>query len=124
MKLFPGITPAVVRTMLRTPDLQGIVLETYGSGNAPTEDWFLNALQEAIGRGTVIMDVTQCMAGAVKLRQYEASVGMERLGVISGHDITVEAAVTKMMYILGNYGHNREQVKHLLATAIRGEMTN
>lgn len=124
MKLFPGITPAVVRTMLRTPDLRGVILETYGSGNAPTGSWFLNALQEAIGRGTVILDVTQCMAGAVKLRQYEASVGMEKLGVVSGRDITIEAAVTKMMYILGNYGDDPVLVKHALSIPIRGEMSD
>lgn len=122
LKLFPGITDAVVHSVLRTPGLRGVILETYGSGNAPTGTWFLNALQEAAARGTIIMDVTQCKAGAVKLKQYEASVGMERLGVVSGHDITIEAAVTKMMYLLGNYGDDPKLVKRCLAEDIRGEL--
>lgn len=123
LKLFPGITSSVVNAVLHTPNLRGVILETYGSGNAPTGDWFLDELREAIERGILIMDVTQCKAGAVKLKQYEASVGMERLGVLSGHDITIEAAVTKMMYILGSYGNDRDLVHRLMDISLRGEMT-
>lgn len=123
LKLFPGITSSVVKALLRTPDLRGVILETYGSGNAPTGHWFLDELKDATDRGILIMDVTQCKAGAVKLKQYEASVGMERLGVLSGHDITIEAAVTKMMYILGNYGNDRNMVRRLMEASLRGEMT-
>ncbi len=123
LKLFPGITSSVVNAVLSTPNLRGVILETYGSGNAPTGAWFLDVLREAIDRGILIMDVTQCKAGSVKLKQYEASVGMERLGVLSGHDITIEAAVTKMMYILGSYGNDRALVRRLMETSLRGEMT-
>ncbi len=123
LKLFPGITPAVVRSILHTPDLRGVVMETYGSGNAPTENWFLDTLQEAIDNGIIVMDVTQCKTGAVQLKQYAAGSGLEERGVISGHDITVEAAVTKMMYLLGNYGDDLAMVRHYLATSIRGEMS-
>lgn len=123
LKLFPGITEGVVRSVLNTPDLHGVIIETYGSGNAPTERWFIDALAEAIGRGVVVLDVTQCKAGSVKLRQYAASCDLDRIGVIGGHDITVEAAVTKMMYLLGNYGEDRNRVCQLLNENMRGEIT-
>ena len=121
LKLFPGITPDVVGAVLNTPGLRGVVIETYGSGNAPTEPWFIEALQKAVERGIVILDVTQCKAGAVKLRQYAASVDLDRIGVIGGHDITIEAAVTKMMYLLGNC--SPDEVRHYLNCSIRGELT-
>lgn len=123
LKLFPGITPAVVRSLLATPDLQGVVIETYGSGNAPTEKWFIDALEEAINRGIIVLNVTQCKAGAVKMRQYAASCDMDRLGVVSGHDITVEAAVTKLMYLLGIHPEDKERVKCRLEQSLRGELS-
>ncbi|MBR1516801.1 MAG: L-asparaginase 1, partial [Bacteroidales bacterium] len=123
LKLFPGITASVVRSVLGSPDLQGAIIETYGSGNAPTEPWFIDAVAEAINRGVVVLDVTQCKSGAVKLRQYAASCDLDRIGVIGGHDITVEAAVTKMMYLLGNYGDDHDKVKRLLGENIRGEIS-
>ena len=123
LKLFPGITPSVVHAVLGTEDLQGVVIETYGSGNAPTEKWFIDALEEAIGRGVIVMNVTQCKAGAVKMRQYAASCDMDRIGVVSGHDITIEAAITKMMYLLGCYPDDKEHIKRRLEQCIRGEMT-
>ena len=123
LKLFPGITPAVVESLLNSPGLRGAIIETYGSGNAPTEDWFINAIQRAIERGVVVLDVTQCKAGAVKLCQYAASCDLDRIGVIGGHDITIEAAVTKMMYLLGHCGDDTEEVKRLLGQSIRGEIS-
>ena len=123
LKLFPGITPSVVNTIVNTPDLQGLIIETFGSGNAPTEPWFIDALQHALDRGIIVFNVTQCKAGAVQMRQYQASCDMDRICVIGGHDITVEAAVTKLMYLLGNFSDDKDKVRDRLAKSIRGEIS-
>lgn len=123
LKLFPGIGPEVVKAVLNAPDLQGVVIETYGSGNAPTDSWFISALEEAIRRGIIVLNVTQCKAGAVKMRQYAASCDMDRIGVVGASDITIEAAITKMMYLLGNYPDDKERVKMRLSQSLRGEIT-
>lgn len=123
LKLFPGIGPEVVNAVIGTPGLQGLVIETYGSGNAPTDKWFISALEKAIHDGIIVMNVTQCKAGAVKMRQYEASCDMDRIGVIGAGDITIEAAITKMMYLLGNYPSDKEHVKMRLSQSLRGEIT-
>ena len=123
LKLFPGIGEAVVRSVLGTSDLQGVVVETYGSGNAPTDQWFISALDEAIKRGVIVMNVTQCKAGAVKMCQYAASCDMDRIGVVGAGDITIEAAITKMMYLLGNYPGDKEHVRLRLSQSLRGEIT-
>ena len=123
LKLFPGITPSVVKAIVRTPDLQGLIIETFGSGNAPTEPWFIEALQEALDRDVIVFNVTQCKAGAVQMRQYQASCDMDRIGVIGGHDITIEAAVTKMMYLLGNFSNDKDKVRDRLSKCLRGEIS-
>ena len=123
LKLFPGIGPEVVNAVLHAPGLQGVVIETYGSGNAPTDEWFISALDDAIRRGVIILNVTQCKAGSVKMRQYAASCDMDRIGVIGGGDITLEAAVTKMMYLLGAYPDDRQHVRDRLGMSLRGEIT-
>ncbi len=123
LKLFPGILPAAVESVLQTPDLQGVIIETFGSGNAPTEPWFINALKDAIDRGVIVLNVTQCKAGSVQMCQYQASCDMDRIGVIGGHDITFEAAVTKMMYLLGNFPDDKQKVRDRLAKSLRGELS-
>lgn len=123
LKLFPGIGPDVVNTLLHTPNLQGVVIETYGSGNAPTDTWFINALDDAIKRGIIVMNVTQCKAGSVKMRQYAASCDMDRIGVIGGGDITLEAAITKLMYLLGNFPDSKDHVRERLSQSLRGEIS-
>lgn len=123
LKLFPGIMPEVVRAVVQAPGLRGIVIETYGSGNAPTEAWFLDCLRDAIARGIVLLDVTQCKSGAVKLGQYAAGYTLEQIGVIGGHDITIEAAVTKMMYLLACCGDDTARLYRLLASNLRGELS-
>ena len=123
LKLFPGITPTVVQSVVRTPDLQGLIIETFGSGNAPTEKWFIDALQEALDKGVIVLNVTQCKAGAVQMRQYQASCDMDRIGVIGGQDITIEAAVTKMMYLLGSFPDDKAKVRDRLWRCLRGEIS-
>jgi len=100
LKIFPGISRQVLESVLCIPDLEGIVLETYGAGNAPTKDWFIDALKNAIERGVKIVNVTQCWGGSVDMNKYENGVALRKIGVVSGHDITTESAITKMMVLL------------------------
>ena len=123
LKLFPGIGPEIVNSVLHTPELQGVVIETYGSGNAPTDEWFISALDDAIRRGIIVLNVTQCKAGSVKMRQYAASCDMDRIGVIGAGDITIEAAIAKMMCLLGEYPDDKAHVKMRLSQSLRGEIT-
>lgn len=120
LKLFPGISEQVVSAIISIPNLKGIVLETYGAGNAPTADWFLNIVQRAIQKGIHIINVTQCSAGSVIMGQYETSTSMQALGVISGKDITTEAAVTKLMFLLGQ--NSASDFKHQFESSLRGEI--
>lgn len=122
IKIFPGINASVVESVLNTPGLRGLVLETFGSGNAPTSKWFLDALQRAIDKGIIIMNVTQCLAGSVEMWRYETGIHMLDMGLVSGYDITTEAALTKLMYLLGNYQDPLE-IKNLLNKSLRGEIS-
>lgn len=122
VKIFPGMNESMLTAILNIPNLKGMVLETYGSGNAPTEEWFISALKKAIKSGLHIVNVTQCFGGSVSMGQYETSTSLKSIGVISGKDCTSEAAITKMMYLLG------QQVapnafKTIYETSIRGEMS-
>ena len=121
LKLFPGITEAVVQSIVSIPTLKGMVLETYGSGNAPTYPWFIALLKNAINNGIHIVDVTQCVSGSVILGHYETSVVLKEIGVIEGRDITTESAIAKMMYLLGQ----KEEVDNFKITfesSLRGEI--
>ena len=122
LKLFPGISRTTVESVLSIPGLRSIILETFGAGNAPEEDWFISCVKQALERGLVILNVTQCKSGSVEMGVYETSRKLAEAGVISGHDITTEAAVTKLMHLNG-ISHDATWVKRQLTVSLRGEMT-
>ncbi len=122
LKIFPGITPSVVTNILSQPDLKGIVIETYGSGNAPTFDWFVEAIKAAVSRGVVVVNVTQCNSGSVEMQRYETGMKLSEIGVVSGKDMTTECALAKLMYLLAK-PLTLDEVKRLMATSLCGEMT-
>lgn len=122
VKIFPGINRSLLEHILSKDGLKGVIIETYGSGNAPTEDWFVNLLKETISRGVVIVNVTQCIGGSVSMGQYETSTQLKKIGVVSGKDITTEAAVVKMMYLLAK-DLSPKVFKTIFETSLRGEMS-
>lgn len=123
LKLFPGITEVVVKAVLNIPDLRGVVLETFGAGNAPTNEWLYRALRNAVDRGVVVVNKTQCNTGSVSMGHYAVSLNLLKAGVISGYDITTEALLTKMMHLLGENPTDIETVKQMLSSSLRGELT-
>ncbi|QQL49008.1 asparaginase [Mucilaginibacter ginkgonis] len=121
LKLYPGISPKVVENIL-SADVRGVVMETFGAGNTSTDDWFVNLLKSAIDNGKVIVDISQCKVGTVELGRYETSKQLKDIGVANGYDMTFEAAITKMMYLLGQYD-DPATIKELIETDLRGELT-
>lgn len=121
LKIFPGITEHVVQTILGDPKVKGVVLESFGSGNIMKFDWFANCLRKAIEEGKIILNVSQCIGGEVEQGRYETSKNLNGIGVLSGGDITTEAAITKLMFLLG-HETDKERLKHLLTHSLAGEM--
>jgi L-asparaginase len=122
LKLFPGINEHFLRQVLSMQNLRGLVLETFGSGNAPTASWFIDAIEAAVKSGIVVVNVTQCNEGRVEQGRYETSAGLKRVGVIGGADLTSEAACAKLMFLLANRD-SQADVERDLSKSLRGEMT-
>ncbi|MGC1515647.1 MAG: L-asparaginase 1, partial [Maribacter sp.] len=121
LKLFPGINARILDAVLNAEKLKVLILENYGSGNAPTDERFLDKLKNAIKKGVHIINVTQCSGGAVIMGQYETSSKLKQMQVINGKDITTESALTKAMYLLGS-GVSDALFKTVFETSLRGEM--
>lgn len=122
LKMYPGITENVVSAITKS-NVDAIILEAFGSGNTTTEDWFINCLEEAISNDKIIVDISQCKGGSVKLGMYETSRKLQKMGVLSGYDMTFEATVTKLMYLMGQ-GLSKAEIKEKMEISIAGELTN
>ncbi len=122
LKLFPGISYEYIHYVLNIPKQQVLIMETYGAGNAPTDNWFIEELKMAINKGLVIINVTQCLAGAVNQGKYDTSFKLKELGVVSGYDITTEALTAKSMFLLGQ-NLSQKELKKEMNLSLRGEMT-
>ena len=122
LDLFPGIQENVVRHILSTPGLKAVVLKTFGAGNAPGEPWFSEAIRDAVNKGIIILNITQCPNGEVAPYRYMTGLELAQTGVVPGHDLTSEAAITKLMYLLGR-GLKTEEVKYYMQCNLCGEMS-
>ncbi len=120
--LFPGIREDLIRHIIHTPNLKAIVMRTFGSGNAPQSPWLLAALREGTRHGKVIVNISQCLQGRVEMGRYDTGYHLQQAGVVSGYDSTVESAVTKLMFLQSHYD-DPEQVRHMMNSCIRGEIS-
>ncbi|MBX2917295.1 MAG: asparaginase [Cyclobacteriaceae bacterium] len=120
LKLFPGISPSMVEAVLNTKGVKAVIIETFGAGNAPTASWFVESLKAAISRGLILLNVSQCPGGMVEQGRYETSKTLAEIGVISGGDITLEAAITKLMLLLAEFDISGTRTK--IGVSQAGEM--
>jgi L-asparaginase len=121
LKIFPGITEKLINTIYNIDGLRGVIMETYGAGNAPTASWFISGIEKAVKKGITVLNVTQCATGSVDMNQYQTGKRLLEAGVISGHDITTEAAVTKLMFILAQTAEEKK-IRTLINRSLRGEI--
>ena len=122
LKLHPGITPQVVRSILCSPDPRAVIIETYGAGNAPSKDWFISLIQEAASMGKILLNVTQCIAGSVNMDIYATGKTLKCAGVADGYDSTTESALAKLFHLMGKYEKN-DEVRKGLENNLRGEIS-
>lgn len=123
LKIFPGMREEMIAPLINNAELRGLIIETFGSGNVPTLTWLSNLLRASVSRGTVVLNISQCNKGFVEQGRYETSMILRDAGVIGGADMTIESAVTKMMFLLGQYP-NPEDVRERLMVPLRGELTS
>lgn len=122
IKMFPGITKEIILHLFSQKSIKGMIIESYGSGNVTNAPWFIDAVQDVLSRNIPIVNVTQCVGGSVNMGVYETSVALKKMGVISGKDCTTEAALTKLMHLLGQ-NFSGEEIKTVFETSLRGELT-
>jgi L-asparaginase len=122
LKIFPGITSESVASVLRQEKLKAVIFESFGAGNAPSHPWFIDEIKSCIQRGVIVLNVTQCPAGSVEMGKYKTSEELANAGIISGYDSTTEAALTKLMYLVGRY-KDRNKIISILNNPLCGEIT-
>ena len=122
LSLFPGIQEAIVKAVLETSGLKGVILKTFGSGNAPHLDFLMKYLKAATDRGIIIVNVTQCLEGMVEMDRYESGRQLLEAGVVCGKDMTIEAALTKLMILLG-LNYTTEEIREQMTVSFAGELS-